>query len=127
MRPLRVLAGLFVAAVVFPLGPAGHAEEPATKRAPATTSPAGAGQGERALLAKAEALARRNVELEHENRMLKELVRELESRQAMIVRPPDGGAIQVPNLSGARAVPPHWVPQQFNGETFYVIPLEPGD
>ena len=123
MRVVRSFASLIVAGTVaLSLGPTGHASEPSTKSAPPATAPARPDARHEALKDMVNDYARRNADLEFENARLKLRIRELESRQ-MAVREVRERA----PLPRVEPVPPHWVPKQFNGETFYLIPLKSGN
>ena len=126
MRPLRAVATLFAAAVVvLSLGPIGRAGEPSSKPANPTTAPERGTTREQVLEEMVRDLGRRSAELEVENRQLKARIRELEARRPVVEVPPGRG--DKPRNLAEPGVPRHWVPREFNGETFYLIPLKGGN
>jgi hypothetical protein len=106
--------GLIVAGVV--LAPWGRAAEPA----PALAKPAAPADTERELK---QLLADRAEEIDRlklENARLKREIRELKSRQAAVLP-------QVPRLQlapPAPAAPKNAIPREFNGDTYYLVPLD---
>ena len=58
-------------------------------------------------------LSKENQSLKDEVARLKQKVKELQS--CVIIQTPPG--------AGARQVPDNWVPHQFNGVTYYIVPL----
>src|SRR5215211_2535483 len=127
MRAIPTLAGLlFAGTLVLSVAPTGRAEEPASPSSPPTTAPVSPA-GEHRLGQRVKDLSERVRDLEQENRRLKARVRDLESRGPILAQPPRVLPVPAPRLHNPPAVPRHWVPREFNGETFYLIPLKSGN
>jgi hypothetical protein len=114
MHPIRVAAGAVVAmAGLLCAAPSGRADEPKAAARQAEQSPERVAELER----KVEQLERANAELR----------KQLAGKQRELARRRVAETIVVPprELRSA-SVPEHWVPREFNGETFYLIPLKNG-
>jgi hypothetical protein len=119
MSRIRIFMAVGLIAVGIGLAPWGRAAEPTTAK------PAAPAETERERNLK-QLLVDRNEEidkLKSENERLKQEIRELKSRQPAILPP-------APQLRLAPATPPapkNATPRQFNGETYYLVPLISGN
>ena len=129
MRAIRVVACVFiVAAVVLRFADAGLAGNVVRKPVEAETAQPGAADRAAELEQQVEKLARENLVLRQTNvdlsrremdlrRKVAELEAKLTRRPVVRIQPP------VPAQPG---VPKGAIPREFNGEPYYIIPLEAG-
>ena len=115
MSRFRIVVGVGFIVVGIALAPWGRAAEPETSKpaAPAET------ERERALKQQLVDRAEEINKLKLENARLKREIRELKSRQPAVLPqlPPLNLAPQAPNM------PKNAIPREFNGETYYLVPL----
>lgn len=116
MSRFRILVGVGLIAVGVFLAPWGRAAEPAPAK---PAAPVPQTELERKLSA-ALAEAREEIDtLKQQNKRLRGELRELKSRQPAVL--PDLPELRL--VPATPAVPKNAIPQQFNGETFYLVPL----
>ena len=109
MRPCLVLVGLIIIAA----GSVSLAE-------PAKQAPTDGSMRERALRQMLADMADKNARLEEESKRLKDEINLLKARRA----------VEIPRVApqqSAPSVPKDWKPFNFNGQTYYVIPLSGGN
>jgi hypothetical protein len=123
MSRSRILIGVGLIASGVVLAPWGRAAESPTMTSPTKTNePSPPAERERKL---SEALADARAEidkLKQENKRLRNELRELKSQQPAIFPPAPGLSFQPP----PPAIPKNGIPREFNGETYYLVPLTSG-
>ena len=130
---MRKMIASVVIVAVLGMAPVSHSQEPAPAPAPPATQPTVAElqrQIEKLKFQKEIAKMdseKENNQLRAENQRLKAEIERLSRRVTVVPRLPTiPGATTRPYTfvhPEPRNVPNDWVPQQFNGQTFYVIPL----
>ena len=144
MRPIRALAGLLlISGVALYFVPDGRADDkpPGDAAAPQATAPAkpkedlndainGLIAEREGLRHKLERVQRRAEAAQQQVAELRERVADLERKLAKrpaLQMPPLPPLKLQPGLSATPAVPKNAVPREFNGETYYVVPLISGN
>jgi hypothetical protein len=119
MSRIRIFIAAGLIAVGAALAPWGRADEP-MKREPTNRAQAAREEAVKESLAdEVKRLRAANAKLQDENRRLRHEIKELKSRIPAILP-------ELPSLKlqpAAPAMPKNAIPREFNGETYYLVPL----